>query len=197
MRPGCWQEERMHGPGGRRYGWGLCLRGCSGRTVASSRTCARSRGHGSHLPHPTRWLTVAEARRGRKRLRERTRVDYRRAGAAVDRPTVVRGALMSLQAEDPRRRGPFGCAGAGFESRLPRDCPSGTAGGAPSRTGRAPGAGSLIEGHSQALRLAMTGASTTISTSSAESRENARQPATSAALSNVPRSSPVAIAMTV
>ena len=43
----------------------------------------------------------------------------------------------------------------------------------------------------------MTGASTTISTSSAQSRENARQPATSAWLSNVPYSWPVMTSTTV
>ena len=61
----------------------------------------------------------------------RARPDHRRAGA-VDRSTVVRGVLTPLQPEDPRRRGPFGCAGAGFESRLPRGSLSPAAGGAQS-----------------------------------------------------------------
>ncbi len=43
----------------------------------------------------------------------------------------------------------------------------------------------------------MAGTSGTISTSSGESRANARHAATSARLSNVPWSSPVAISMTV
>ena len=82
-------------------------------------------------------------------------------------------------------------------ARLPRVIPDPGAGRAPAPTGSAPAASGPIERHLQEAYRAIADMSVAISTSSAESRENARHAATSASFSYVPRSAPVASSITV
>ena len=82
-------------------------------------------------------------------------------------------------------------------ARLPRVIPDPGAGRAPVPTGSAPAASGPIERQLQEAYRAIADMSVAISTSSAESRENARHAATSASFSYVPRYAPVASSITV
>ena len=100
----------------------------------------------------------------------------------------------------PRTGQPYGQAYSVFEgprrsSFTPKPRPL-TMASSPNLSRTASGALSTAPSNADHHEAAMAGMSGTISTSSGESRANARQAATSAWLSNVPWSAPVAISMT-